>query len=91
MYLSGLLFMVQQFDCFEMYIAILGSAHIYLVQQFNCLAMSPFVITQALIDQEEFVFNQQSNTTLACPDCLAWWVCDHHWTQLWADVEDYVM
>jgi len=83
--------MVQQFDCFEMYIAILGSAHIYLVQQFNCLAMSPFVITQALIDQEEFVFNQQSNTTLACPDCLAWWVCDHHWTQLWDDVEDYVM
>ena len=61
-----------------------------MVQQFDCSAMEPwFVNTQELTEEQEAVFDWQSHCLFVCDECVGWWVCDHHWDQLWGDIEDY--
>ena len=41
-----------------------------------------------LSEEQDVVFAWNSHCLFECRECLAWWVCDHHWNQLWGDVED---
>ena len=41
-----------------------------------------------LSEEQDAVFAWDSHCLFECEECLVWWVCDHHWNQLWGDVED---
>jgi hypothetical protein len=50
--------------------------------------MEPFANTQQLTEDDEAIFDWNSHCLFVCDECLGWWVCDHHWQQLWGDVEE---
>jgi hypothetical protein len=44
--------------------------------------------TGELDEEQETVFFWNSHCLWVCPECVGWWVCDHHWQTLWGDVQD---